>query len=81
MSSQSPETNLRGLFASAKAQRKDLESYHDTTSTLYQENLLAAIETFEECRELASRLSIFSTNESEDDISSGDIQYEDPCSL
>lgn len=76
MSSQNPETNLRGLFASAKAQRKDLESYPDTASSLYQENLLAAIETFEECRDLANRLSIFSTNESEDDVSSGDLQYE-----
>lgn len=76
MSTTSSETNLRRLFASAKAQRKDLDSYHDTTTSLYQEHLIAAITIFEECRDLASRLAIFSTNEGEDDISSGDIQYD-----
>ena len=75
MSNISAETSLRSLFASAQAKRKDLESYPDTTTSLHQEKLLAAIETFEECREVASRLSLFSTNESEDDILSGDLQY------
>jgi len=69
-----PESSIRGLFASAKAQRKELDSADPTTS-LYQENLQAAIASLEECRRLAERISLFSSNEAEDDVASGDLQY------
>lgn len=68
------QTNIRTLFASAKSQRKQLEISSDLTSALYQENLQAAIATLEECRRIADHISLFSPNETEDDISSGDIQ-------
>ena len=69
-------TNIRTLFSSAKALRKDLDSYPEPTSSAYQENLRSALTSLEECRKLADRLSLFSPNESQDDISSGDLQYE-----
>ena len=69
-----PENSTRGLFASAKAQRKELDSFPDPTTTLYQENLQAAIASLEECRRLAERISLFSSNEVEDDVASGDLQ-------
>jgi len=70
-----PESSIRGLFASAKAQRKELDSFSDPTTSLYQENLQAAIASLEECRRLAERISLFSPNEAEDDVVSGDLQY------
>ena len=68
------EVNIRTLFTSAKNQRKELESSPEPTSSVYQENLQAAISNLEQCRILADRVSLFSPNETEDDISSGDIQ-------
>ena len=68
------DINIRTLFTTAKNQRKELESSPDPTSSVYQENLQAAITSLEECRKIADRISLFSPNETEDDISSGDLQ-------
>ena len=70
-----PPSNIRALFATGQTQRKQLESSWEASSSLYQENLRAALGTFEECRILADRISMFSQNETEDDVSSGDLQY------
>ena len=68
------QSNIRTLYAVAKALSKDLENW-ETTSQIYQDNLRAAISSFEECRRLADRVSLFSPNETQDDISSSDLQY------
>ena len=69
------DASIRGYFASAQAHRRTLETSADTTSSTYQENLQAAIASLEECRRLANRISLFSLNETEDDISTTDVQY------
>lgn len=69
------ERSIPSLFASARAQRKELDSFSDPTTSLYQENLQAAIASLEECRRLAERIALFSSNEAEDDVASGDLQY------
>lgn len=69
------QLNVRTLFSTSKAQRKELDVIPDSGSALYQENLQAAIATLEECRRIADRISMFSDNESEDDIPTGDLQY------
>lgn len=69
-----PESNIRTLFTSARTQRRQLESSPNPTSTLYQENLQSAIAALEKCQKLADRISLFSQNEIEEDISSGDLQ-------
>ena len=68
------QSSIRTLFASARSQRKQLEQSSDPTTTIYQENLQVAIATLEECRNTADRLSLFSPNETEEDIASGDLQ-------
>ena len=68
-------SSLRSLFTAANSQRHQLDLGPSPSSLLYQENLSAAITAFEECRKLTDRLSIFSPNETEDDISSEDLQY------
>ena len=66
--------DIRSLFTSAKTQRKEFDSSADPTSSVYEENLQAAITSLEKCRKIADRISLFSPNETEDDISSGDLQ-------
>lgn len=68
------QTNIKTLFAKAKQLQKQLESL-ESTSLTYQENLRNALSTLEECRKLADKVSLFSPNETTDDISSGDLQY------
>ncbi|KAL6719400.1 Type 2A phosphatase-associated protein 42 [Lecanora helva] len=70
-----PETNIRTLFTQAKNQRQQLESSPESTSALYQENLQSAIASLETCRKIADRISLFSPNETEEDIASGDLQF------
>ncbi|MCJ1378575.1 hypothetical protein MMC17_001674 [Xylographa soralifera] len=68
------EVNIRTLFARAKDLRRQLESLQ-STSQVYQENLQNAIAALEECRKLAGDVSLFSPNETEEDIASRDLQY------
>lgn len=67
--------SLRSLFRAANNQRHKLDSIPDPSSARYQENLRAIIAQFHECRQLIDRLAVFSPNETEDDISSGNLQY------
>ena len=68
------QSNIRSLFSRAQLLRRQLDSL-ETTTQLYQENLQTAISTLEACRQLADNVSLFSPNETQDDISSGDLQY------
>jgi hypothetical protein len=69
------EQSIKSLFSSAEHQRKDIESSWDTDTAIYQQNLAAAIATYDDCLKLADRLSLFSPNETLEDITSGDLQY------
>lgn len=69
-----PDQNIRSLFTTAKTQREQLETSPDSTSALYQENLQSAITALEACRKIADRIALFSPNETEEDIASGDLQ-------
>lgn len=66
--------SLRSLFTSAKEAKTVLESRGDTNTESYRDAVNAAIAKFEECQRQVSILSIFSTNEALDDVSTGDIQ-------
>lgn len=69
------DPSLRSIFVSARSLRRDLESRPDPTDSTYQEKLQTAIASLEQCRAIADRISLFSPNETEDDISCGDLQY------
>lgn len=69
------ETSVRTLFRAFKSQQESLESSTaQPSSAAYQEKLQAAISTLDECRRLVDQSSLFSPNETEDDIASGDLQ-------
>jgi immunoglobulin-binding protein 1 len=69
-----PLQNLQTLFASAKVQKKALEET-ETNSPSYRDQLQDVISRFEECQRLIGQLCLFSTNESVEDIATGDLQY------
>ena len=66
--------SLRAIFATADSRRKELEASWDTNSASYQENLTATTKLYEQCIQLADSVSLFSPNESLDDISTNDLQ-------
>ncbi|KAK7510984.1 type 2A phosphatase-associated protein 42 [Phyllosticta citriasiana] len=67
--------SLRALFEDAETKRKALESSHEYSGDEYQDNLSSAIATYNKCSKVADQVSLFSPNESLEDVSSGDLQY------
>jgi hypothetical protein len=63
--------SLRELFSSAKGKQGEL----DDGVAGRQEILQSAISAFEECRNLISKLAIFSPNEEVEDVSTQNLQY------
>jgi immunoglobulin-binding protein 1 len=72
--SEQPQS-LRALFSSAERARQELTSSYESNSPAFQENLSKTIATYEECLKLSEQISLFSPNESLEDISSSDLQY------
>lgn len=70
--------SLRALFAAAKEQKKALESSLDPNGEPFRNSVLTAITNLEECQILLGQLSLFSSNESLEDISTTDLQYNIP---
>ena len=71
----SEDQNIRGLFSKAESLREELAYSYEPNSTTYQENLEKAITTYVQCLKKAEDFSLFSPNETLEDITSSDIQY------
>lgn len=69
------DQSIRAVYSTAEQKRQSVESSWDSNSATYQENLLAAISLYEQCLSIADRISLFSPNESLEDIASVDLQY------
>ena len=69
------DRSLRSVYEEAEQKRTTVENSYDSNSSVFQENLLSAIQLYERCLILAGRLSLFSPNESLEDIASLDLQY------
>lgn len=67
------ENSLRQIFQDAQKQSAKLDSFVSTSDPIYQENLRSAIKAFGKCREIAGRISLFSPNETLEDIASADL--------
>lgn len=66
--------SLRSLFASAKDEKTALESRADSNTDAYRDDIKATIAKFHECQRQVGILSLFSANETLDDVSTVDIQ-------
>ncbi|KAF1362696.1 type 2A phosphatase-associated protein 42 [Lizonia empirigonia] len=69
------DQSIRGLFAKAERGRQELGSSYEPNSPTYQENLTNTIATYLQCLKKAEDFSLFSPNETLEDITSSDIQY------
>lgn len=67
--------SLRSLHTEAEQNRHTLSTFPSSNSDVFQETLTKAINLYTQCLELADRLSLFSPNESLEDISTSDLQY------
>lgn len=67
--------NLRGAWQSAEEKRKQVEASWETNTTAYQELLSAAIASYELCLRVQDQISLFSPNESLEDISTQDLHH------
>lgn len=69
------DRSLRTVYDEAEQKRTTIENSFNSNSSTFQEKLLSAIELYEQCSRIADRISLFSPNESLEDISSADLQY------
>jgi hypothetical protein len=69
-----PQT-LKASFADAEAKRKSLDTIFDSGSDSYQEYVASAIAKYQECIRIAAEVSLFSSNETLEDIASSDLQF------
>jgi len=67
--------SLRSAYEEAEQKRRSTETSFDSNSAAFQGNVLSAIQLYEECMSIAARISLFSPNESLEDISTVDLQY------
>lgn len=66
--------SLRAAYTGAEAKRQVLEN-SPSNSSAFEESLLAALHLYEQCLQIASRISLFSPNETLEDLASADLQY------
>ena len=71
----SEPSTLRSTIWEAEAQKRKLDQFSSSTSTEFQETLLSAIKNYQEGLRLVAQLHLFSSNETVDDISDGDLKY------
>ncbi|KAM0717087.1 hypothetical protein Q7P37_006939 [Cladosporium fusiforme] len=66
--------SIRSVYDDAEQRRNILEN-SPSNSSAFQDNLLAALQLYEQCLSIADRISLFSPNESLEDITSVDLQF------
>jgi immunoglobulin-binding protein 1 len=72
-----PGRSLQEVFTEAESKRSQLASlpFDPSPTGRYQETLSASIAAYQECLKIADQVSLFSPNESLEDISTKDLQY------
>lgn len=68
------DSSLKELFVRTKSQQDELELL-EPQSEAFKTSIQSIIDSLEKCRQLIQKLSIFSSNEEVEDISTNDLQY------
>ena len=69
------DRSLRSVHQEAEQKRNTLENSFDRNSSAFQDNLHSAIQLHERCLNIADQISLFSPNETLEDIGTADLQY------
>lgn len=67
------DRSIKSLFTEAEEKRSVIESAFETNTDSHRQTLSGAIASYEECKVLADRLTLFSLNETLEDISTNDL--------
>lgn len=67
--------SLRSVYSEAEQKRSGIENSYESNSASFQDKLLLAIQLYEECLKIVEQISLFSPNESLEDIGTSDLQY------
>jgi immunoglobulin-binding protein 1 len=67
--------SLRTIFDSAETKREALEGAFEANTPTYRDNLEFALKAYEECLVIIKQISLFSPNESLEDVSTTDLRY------
>ncbi|KAJ2994052.1 hypothetical protein NUW58_g1655 [Xylaria curta] len=66
---------LKSVFQAAEGKRLAVEGSYEMTSPSYQDDVAAALQSYEECVQIIDKISLFSRNESLEDIATSDLPY------
>ncbi|KAI2626206.1 TAP42-like family protein [Xylaria nigripes] len=66
---------VKSVFQIAERKRLAIEGSYETTSPDYQADVRAALQSYEKCAQIIDKVSMFSTNESIEDIATSDLHY------
>ncbi|KAK8080451.1 TAP42-like family protein [Apiospora hydei] len=69
-----PKT-LKSVFQSAESKKATLDGTFEASSPTYREDLEFALNAYQECLRIISQVSLFSNNESLEDINTSDLPY------
>lgn len=69
------DRSLRSTHLEAEHKRTALDNTPNSNSSTFQDQLLTAIHLYEQCLLIADRISLFSPNETLEDIGTADLQY------
>ncbi|KAI5840701.1 TAP42-like protein [Morchella snyderi] len=75
LNEQEDSTSLRSIFDTASRLRVEIEESYDYQSDVYQDKLRAAVTSYQKCKDLIDQISLFSSNEGLEDVSSSEIRY------
>lgn len=67
--------SLSAVYHDAESKRSAIENSFDSNSASFQDNLTTAIQLYEQCIHIADQISLFSPNESLEDIGTADLEY------
>jgi hypothetical protein len=68
--------SLKELLQTAKAQKQSIEYSTEPNSDAYRQEVSATIDKLRECQRLINQLSLFSSNEALEDVSTSNLQYD-----
>ena len=66
--------SLKDCYEDAEAKRKGLESVGDASSEQFQNEILSIVGQYDRCLDIADGISLFSSNESLEDIASSNLK-------
>jgi hypothetical protein len=69
------EGSLRSKYETASSCEKDLDHFPDSNGEAHQERLRATIAMYRQCKDVIAQMSLFSANESLEDVATSEMRW------